>query len=161
MKKNQVYIANVETGEVFQIEEHKAFELFSKKPREWFITDKKIYNQYIEYRLNKNNTPAPNFKIEIDDKIAIINVVIPPIYNKKENKRKSNSTKRNNARIQLVYEKKQKVFIETWITTKGKRLLKQSDLSAKEIDMLLQTYGKNRYITSSRNKVLKTIIHTV
>lgn len=56
-----VCIANIKTEEVLRIPYSEAVKFLSQNKSDWKFTEKRIYKQYIDSKLEGNNIPAPKF----------------------------------------------------------------------------------------------------
>lgn len=72
----------------------------------------------------------------------------------KSKKHLSRRGKINN--VQIIYSEPQKIFKEDYLSPKGKRLLKEDNLSREEI---IEKYGKKRYTINHDAKPKKQIKH--
>ena len=65
-----------------------------------------------------------------------------------------------NVRKQYVYSESRRIFVETYLTAKGKRLL-ASATTKEEKDAINAKYSKNRYRINKDARVVKVIIHYI
>ena len=111
MKANEnsnplVCIANVETNEVLRILYSDAVTFLSKEKSLWRFTEKRIYKQYIDSKLEGSNIPAPVFYVGGKDEKGNITGYFVNVYvghpSYRINHRKSSCNKAGKYRFQHI-----------------------------------------------------------